>query len=237
MKNISLYINNNNTVNDIFVNVNSSKQKITSAWVHGTDYPKKVFGASSIVDDPYDVAPADAYNNWNYTLDDINNTITLNYYIGSETDVIVYANYKVNDKVMRTKIQSEIYGEPYMFNGSLTQSCRNIKSIMFMKGIDTTEMYICRYMFSNCVSLTKLEFNEFNTDNVTNMFGMFQSCLLLTSLDLSSFNTKKTKNMNSMFSYCNKLKIIYVNKNTWSTSQASVSGMFNGCGASSVTYV
>ena len=39
--------------------------------------------------DPYGTAPAEAYNDWNYTLDEENNIITLNYYIGLD-----YANPK-----------------------------------------------------------------------------------------------------------------------------------------------
>ena len=128
---MAIHINDHNKITDIFINVNGSKKRITHAWVHGIDSPKKVFGVSSIVDDPYDVAPADAYNNWNYTLDDINNTITLNYYIGSETDVIVYASYVINNKQYKTKLSSNVieidHRIPYMFNSYGNVKCRNIK--------------------------------------------------------------------------------------------------------------
>ncbi len=55
-----------------------------------------------------ETAPATAYSNWNYTLDDENNIITLNYYTGFEADVIVYANYIVNGKTYKTQLASNI---------------------------------------------------------------------------------------------------------------------------------
>lgn len=276
--------------------------------------------------DPYEVAPATAYSNWNYTLDDENSIITLNYYTGSETDVIVYANYPVGEKTYKTCISSNkcanndtAYNTRYMFNGSQMKNCNNIVSIVFSKDIDTSNVTNMGAMFTNCYSLTNLELgtlntsnvtnmsymfsgckaitdlnlNGFDTSNVTNMRDMFANCESLTSLDLSNFNTSKVTDMESMFSgalsllsldisnfdtsnvtrmgfmfssgnayysmsltsldlssfdtkntirmcymfqRCPSLQTIYVTKDKWTTSQADVSGMFNSCGTSSVTY-
>lgn len=159
--------------------------------------------------DPYETAPASAYSNWNYALDDENNIITLKYYIGSETDVIVYANYVIDGKVYRTQINTN-YGrsniENYMFNGSGdNKSIRNIKSIKFSRNIDTSNVTDMNYMFNACYALTDLDISCFDTSNVTNMNYMFSYCSSLITLDLSNFDTSKVTTMNSMFTSCKSL--------------------------------
>ena len=57
-------------------------------------------------------------------------------------------------------------------------------------------------MFQGCTSLISLNLSNFNTSNVTNMYGMFYSCHSLTSLNLSSFNTANVNDMRHMFSDC-----------------------------------
>ena len=39
----------------------------------------------------------------------------------------------------------------------------------------------------------RLNFNNINTEHVTNMHGMFTNCTKLTSIDLSNFNTINVK--------------------------------------------
>lgn len=217
---------------------------------------------------PYETAPASAYSNWNYTLDNTNNIITLNYYTGTETDVIVYANYEVDGKLYKTQIKSNDasgnspYNVAYMFNGYAKANCKNIKTIIFSKEIDTsnvTNMYgmfmtcsnlvnldlgsfdtsnvtnMCG-MFSQCNALTSVDVSSFDTSNVTNMNSLFNQCRSLTSLDLSSFDTSKVTDMMSMFNTCSKLKTIYATEGKWSTSKAKTTNMFTSCGTSSVTY-
>ena len=63
----------------------------------------------------------------------------------------------------------------------------------------------CCFMFFKCKSLTRLDFSNFNTSNITNMRGMFYCCESLTQLDLSNFNTSHVTNMHEMFSGCESL--------------------------------
>lgn len=162
--------------------------------------------------DPYETAPVAAYSNWNYTLDDENNIITLKHYIGSETDVIVYANYEVNGKTYKTQIATNYEHSNianYMFNGSSdNKSIRNIKSIKFSKNIDTSNVTDMNYMFNACYALTDLDISCFDTSNVTNMYNMFAFCESLTNLDVSNFDTSKVTTMSSMFEYCKSLTIL-----------------------------
>ena len=61
-------------------------------------------------------------------------------------------------------------------------------------------------MFDNCNSLISLDLSNFNTQNVTDMYGMFSGCYSLISLDLSNFNTQSVTDMGGMFYNCNSLK-------------------------------
>ena len=59
-------------------------------------------------------------------------------------------------------------------------------------------------IFSECSSLIYLpDISKWNTNNVTNMFGMFAYCSSLTCLpDISKWNTNKVTNMGDMFYGC-----------------------------------
>ena len=102
-------------------------------------------------------------------------------------------------------------------------------------------------MFYGCSGLTTLDVSSFNTNKVTNMYGMFGRCSGLTTLDVSNFDTSKVTNMQYMFTMCTKLKTIYVKQydgttNTgWTTSAVTSSdGMFelspNLTGGNGTTY-
>lgn len=154
--------------------------------------------------DPYEVAPANAYSNWNYSLDNTNNIITLKYYKGSETDVIVYANYVIGGKTYKTQIANSSNGNNsinYMFNGygDGQSGCQKIQSITFSKDIDTSNVTNMSYMFYSCGSLTSLDLGNFDTSNVSSMESMFGLCSFLTGVDLSSFDTGNVKSMKGMF--------------------------------------
>lgn len=186
--------------------------------------------------DSYTVAPAEAYSNWNYTLDDTNNTITLNYYTGSETDVIVYANYVIGGKTYKTQIASNSASATdktvYMFNGQGKNSygwsskSRYIKSIKFSKDIDTSNVTNMKYMFYYCAKLTDLDISCFDTSNVTDMQYMFRNCESLTSLDVCNFDTSKVINMEWMFSYCKALTSLDLS-NFDTSSVTNMSSMFH----------
>ena len=159
--------------------------------------------------DPYETAPASAYSNWDYTLDDENGIITLNYYKGAETDVIVYANYEIGGKTYKTQIASNSRSAntstSYMFNGTAQAKCKNIKSIKFSDCIDTSNVVNMKNMFGGCTSLISLDISGFDTSNVTDINAMFFNCPSLTSLDLSNFDTSNVTNMSSMFQWCTGL--------------------------------
>ena len=99
----------------------------------------------------------------------------------------------------------------YSFKNNLTKTCymfRGCDSLISLDLLnfntqDVTNMY---GMFYNCNSLKSLDLSKFNTQNVTNMCFMFCDCNSLISLDLSNFNTQNVTNMVVMFSGCSSLK-------------------------------
>lgn len=184
--------------------------------------------------DERNTAPAGEQDNWNYTLDEDRGVITLNYYIGSETDVVVYANYTVSDRVYKTEISNNVSGansKPYMFNGGAKDgsNSKNIESIAFSKDLNTENLTDIKYMFNNCQKLKTIDFGSFDTKNVTNMSSMF-GYTGLESLDLSRFDTSNVTDMGSMFSWSDQLKTVDLSGFD-TRNVTNMSGMFGFCGS------
>ena len=58
------------------------------------------------------------------------------------------------------------------------------------------------YMFSRCSSLKELNLNNFNTNNVTDVYGMFRECSSLIELNLNNFIINNVTYMSGMFGGC-----------------------------------
>ena len=87
----------------------------------------------------------------------------------------------------------------------------------------------CYGMFYSMDNLKTINFNNFDTSNVTNMYRMFCYCKSLTSLDLSSFNTSNVTNMSEMFRGCEVLTSLNGLNNFNTGGVTSMSYMFNDC--------
>lgn len=192
---------------------------------------------TNVVQDEEETAPAEAYNDWNYTLDEENNIITLNYYIGLDyanpkKDVIVYANYVIDGKTYKTQIKSNdvnaTVNTAYMFNNNFNYA-QYVETIQFSGGIDMSNVTNMSYMFNSCTKLTSVDFGtDFNTKNVTNMAQMFNNCTSLTSLDVSDFDTSNVTNMSGMFSSCRALTDLDLSN--FDTSKVTdMQSMFSKC--------
>ena len=68
-----------------------------------------------------------------------------------------------------------------------------------------------------------------DTSETTTMSSMFYNCEDLTSLDLSSFDTSKVTSTASMFSKCTSLSTIYASTKWNMENVTSSSSMFNAC--------
>ena len=63
----------------------------------------------------------------------------------------------------------------------------------------------CSFMFSGCENIISINFQNFNTGNISNMKGMFSNCKNLKSINLFSFNTKNVIDISYMFFGCKQL--------------------------------
>lgn len=209
------------------------------------------------VEDPYAVAPANAYLDWNYTLNDNDNTITLNYFLsraGYSPNVIVYSSYELNGKRYQTKIGNYSNGMKYYmlmtravksvtFGNNIDLSdttdisnmfsnCQYLTSVDFGDNFDTGHVINMSSMFKTCPKLTKIDFgNRFNTSSVTNMSHMFDSCPVLTELDLRCFDTGHVEDMGYMFTNCPKLTDIDFGDNFDTSNVINMNNMFSYCKA------
>ena len=86
----------------------------------------------------------------------------------------------------------------------------------------------CALMFYKLINITKIDFSNFDSSKVENMWGMFFGCSSLISLNLNNFDTSSVKKMDAMFIYCSSLKSLDLsNFNT--SSVTSMVNMFYGC--------
>lgn len=77
-------------------------------------------------------------------------------------------------------------------------------------------------MFKN-LAVNNIEFNNFNTSNVTNMYNMFYNCGSLKNINFNNFDTSKVRDMSCMFSYCDRLE----NLDLSSFDTSNVTNMYN----------
>ncbi len=105
----------------------------------------------------------------------------------------------------------------------------HLTSINF-DNFDTSNVTSMNYMFAENNYFTSISLSSFNTSNVLEMGGMFAECSLLTSIDLSNFVTSKVTNMSSMFSEC--VKITFINLSSFVTNNViDMAYMFYKCSA------
>jgi len=108
----------------------------------------------------------------------------------------------------------------------------------------------CNVMFYGLSNITKIDFKNFDTSEVTSMIGMFYNCINLTSLDLTdinmfydcsylislnlsnlnklSFNTSSVTRMDYMFYGCRNLISLDL-RNFDTSSVTNMDSMFGGC--------
>ena len=115
---------------------------------------------------------------------------------------------------------------------------RNLTSIIFNDGFNTSNVTNMSSMFEGCESLDRLNLSCFNTSLVTNMSKMFKNCRCGNEgINLTNFNTSSVTDMSEMFSGCNTryfsdyyFEPLCLDLSSFNTSNViNMSGMFKGC--------
>ncbi len=103
--------------------------------------------------------------------------------------------------------------EPTADNKGLFDSLPNITSIDGLTYLNTRNVTSMVNMFANSPKLNNLKFgNNFDTSQVTEMWGMFYKNNSLTSLDISNFNMNSVTKMGNMFYGTSNLKSLTLGK-------------------------
>ena len=110
--------------------------------------------------------------------------------------------------------------------------CEKLKNIN-VKNFNTSNVTNMLAMFSGCFEIESLDVSSFNTSKVTTTAWFCDACYKITSLDLRNWDTRNVTNMTGMFSQDAKLTKILVSSK-WKTASVN-SGMFSGCGTSTLT--
>ena len=132
------------------------------------------------------------------TIIDPNNS-ALYHYLGSigASPEIFNSNRQWSDALTQIIIDPGVianWDSSYLF-GYL----KNLKKIIGLANLDTTNVANMSHMFTGCSRLASLDLSKFNTDKVTDTSWMFWDCNNLTNLDLSHFNTSNVTDMSWMF--------------------------------------
>ena len=86
------------------------------------------------------------------------------------------------------------------------------------------------HMFYQCSNFTKLDFSNFDSNNITNMSNLFCGCNSLVNINLSNIKTQNVKDMSHLFSYCNSLSNLDLS-NFDTQNVTDMSYMFYKCDA------
>lgn len=120
---------------------------------------------------------------------------------------------------------------PCLFDGIFRSNSQKIKDISLPNIINEGNYKLTSTVngFSNCLYLESINFNEFDTSELTNMERLFENCqslLYITGLEDKTFN--KITNISSMFKNCFKLNDIPNIFNTM-TEVNNLSSLFHTC--------
>jgi surface protein len=123
----------------------------------------------------------------------------------------------------------------YGFFANNTSHSPYITKIEF-NNVNTSEMTSMNRMFLGMQEITSLDLSMFDTTNVINMEGMFAHCYKLAEIDLSSFNTSKVEKFGIMFLRCQSLLSLDLSHMDTSNVKKMTS-LFGGCTKITTVYV
>ena len=104
----------------------------------------------------------------------------------------------------------------------------NLRRIIGLEYLNTSEVNDMKYMFRGCKRLISLDLRGFDTSKVISMYSMFADCSSLIELDLSNFSTSNVVAMSDMFSYCESLNNLDL-RNFDTSNVLDMASMFHSC--------
>lgn len=178
----------------------------------------------------------------------LESTRTINIKVDNGTKMkIVNSNY-IPDRIFVNGVKSTIDGSGYT---NIEKGVGNIVTLewdskedkyskLFQNILSITEVNFTNFdisgvssiksMFIGCQNLRSIIFNDFDTSTISDMESLFEGCYSLESLDLSSFETPNLKFTNSMFKECRSLTSLNLT-NFYTPNLQRMHEMFSGCSA------
>ena len=125
----------------------------------------------------------------------------------------------IDSRYDRATIKSDLtYNSTGNVKGWLEPSLEDeTKYVLYVGSVGKTYLYTGRSLFYGWKILEKIDFQNIDTSQVTDMVQMFCDCSSLTALDLSNFDTSRVTKMMSMFCDCSSLTVLDVSN--FDTSQ------------------
>lgn len=140
-------------------------------------------------------------------------------------------DYRTLTEISFVKAVPTGYVDTYERMSTVIKICRSEtdkSKIAFVYSGNIVAPKVCDNLFGGCVSLEKVNFDNFVTSGAVSMMSMFSGCGLLTELDLRNFGTSEVKNMSYMFSGCDGLNELTLPFSTGKVLRFNK--MFFGCG-------
>ena len=92
-------------------------------------------------------------------------------------------------------------------------NCSSLKAIKGIEDFDTKNCLRMEAMFNKCKSLTYLNLNKWNVENVTTINMMFADCFKLKEIKIDKWNLKNIESYYSLFLNCKSLISLTMSKN------------------------
>ena len=134
--------------------------------------------------------------------------------------------YNVKNIILTNLNTENVINMSYMFN-----KCYELVKICLPKSFNTKNCNNMSFMFNNCQIISEINFSSsFVTNKVINMRSMFGKCFNIPKLDLQNFETEQVTDMSYMFEQCNSLYEILINPSSFKTKNVThMNYMFSEC--------
>ncbi len=106
--------------------------------------------------------------------------------------------------------------------------CENLKTIVGLQNLNTSNVESMAYMFYGCKNLEEIDLSLMNTNRLTSMANMFNGCEKLRKVNFTRFNTQNVSGIGYLFKDCSSLTTLDLSSFS-GENVVSCPQMFNGC--------
>lgn len=130
--------------------------------------------------------------------------------IVEEDGINNFGDFKIFKRVVKKAIFDSSFkkARPH-YTDHWFDSCEQLKEVIGLENLNTSEIESMDYMFADCIRLEKIDMSCLsNTPKLRSAEKMFYLCYRLKKIDISNMDATNLTNMDYMFLYCNKLESV-----------------------------